>query len=127
MSVNKVILVGNLGHDPESTVVGEDRHRCTFSLASNRRYKDKAGELVEETTWHRVVTWGKLAETCGQYLAQGRLVYVEGRIRNYQVTPEGATEPQWRSEIVGEVVRFLGKKNGNGNGHGEPAEGDPEF
>jgi len=122
--VNRITLVGNLGRDPELLTTESGRHRTTFPVATNRRYTNGNGELVEEVTWHRIVTWGKLAETCNQYLEKGRLVYVEGRVRNYQTTPpEG--DPVWRTEVVANVVRFLGKKNGNGAPAAEaPPEGE---
>src|SRR5437016_7166505 len=81
-SVNKVILVGHLGKDPEVSYTSSGQAMAKFSLATNRRAKDKGGEWKDETDWHNIVAWGKTAEFCSQYITKGRLVYVEGRIQN---------------------------------------------
>ena len=80
-SVNKVILVGRLGKDPELRSIPSGTSVAKFSLATDDRFTDKAGEKQERTEWHNIVVWGKLAEICGQYLRKGRLVYIEGSIR----------------------------------------------
>lgn len=129
MSVNKVILVGNLGRDPESATTESGRVRTRFSVATNRRYKDTAGELHEEVTWHNVVAWGPLGETVAQHLTKGRQVYVEGRIRNYEYADAEGSR-RFGTEVVAETIRFLGKKNGNGENAGQPAseaEGEIPF
>ena len=78
--VNKVILVGNLGADPEMRYTAGGTAVCKFSMATSRKFTGKDGQKQEKTEWHRIVAWGKLAEICGQYLAKGKQVYIEGRI-----------------------------------------------
>jgi single-strand DNA-binding protein len=80
LSVNKVILVGNLGRDPEVRATPSGQSVCNFSLATTERYQGRDGHNHEQTEWHNIVAWGKQAELCGQYLKKGRQVYVEGRI-----------------------------------------------
>ena len=82
MSLNKMLLIGNLGGDPEMRYTANGSPVTTFSVATNRRYKTRDGEQREETEWFRVVTWNQLAETCNQYLTKGRRVYVEGRLKS---------------------------------------------
>jgi single-strand DNA-binding protein len=113
--VNKVILVGNLGRDPELSYLPSGQSVAKFSLATTRAYKDKSGELKEETEWHNIVAWGKLGEICAQYLAKGRQAYVEGRIQTR--TWEGRDGNKRTSvEIVAENVQMLG---GRGEGASE--------
>jgi len=81
MSVNKVILVGNLGKDPELRYTPAGAAVATFSLATSERYKDKSGEMQEKTEWHNIVAWRQLAEICGKYLHKGKQIYIEGRIQ----------------------------------------------
>lgn len=81
MSFNKVILVGNLGRDPELRYTPKGDPVCSFSMATNERRKDKTGEMQDQTTWFRVTLWGKRAEAANQYLTKGRSVYIEGRLR----------------------------------------------
>ncbi len=114
--VNKVILVGNLGRDPELSYLPSGQSVAKFSLATSRSYKDKSGELKEETEWHNIVAWGKLGEICAQYLAKGRQAYVEGRIQSR--TWEGRDgNKRTTVEIVAENVQMLG---GRGEGAAEP-------
>src|SRR5579864_6356548 len=84
MSVNKVILVGRLGRDPETRYTGAEQAVCNFSLATDETYKDRSGERQKRTEWHRIVVWAKQAEIAQQYLRKGSLVYVEGRIQTRQ-------------------------------------------
>jgi len=85
-SVNKVILIGRLGTDPELRYFDSGKALCNFSLATNRSWKDRNGESQERTDWHRIVTWSRLAENCSKYLEKGRKVFVEGRLetRNWE-------------------------------------------
>ena len=108
--VNKALLIGNLGQDPELRYTMSGTPVCNMRLATNERFYNAAGELQERTTWHRVVAFGKLAETCGEHLSKGRRVFVEGRIqsRSYE-DQEGAT--RYITEIVAQSVKFL--DNGN--------------
>ena len=119
--VNKVILVGNLGRDPELSYLPSGQSVAKFSLATTRAYKDKSGELKEETEWHNIVAWGKLGEICAQYLAKGRQAYVEGRIQTR--TWEGRDGNKRTSvEIVAENVQMLGSR---GEGASEPRSSRP--
>jgi single-strand DNA-binding protein len=115
--INKVILVGNLGKDPELSYLPSGQSVAKFSLATSRSYKDKSGETKEETEWHNIVAWGKLGEICAQYLTKGRQAYVEGRIQTR--TWEGRDGNKRTSvDIVASDVQMLG-------GRGEGAAGAP--
>ena len=113
--VNKVILVGNLGKDPEVTYTSGGKAVCKFSLATSEKWTDANGEQKEKTDWHRVVVWGKLAEICGQYLAKGRKAYIEGKISYGQYEKDGVTH--YTTDIVAQNVIFL--DGGSGGGYGE--------
>jgi single-strand DNA-binding protein len=116
--INKVILVGNLGKDPELSYLPSGQSVAKFSLATSRSYKDKNGEMKEETEWHNVVAWGKLGEICAQYLTKGRQAYVEGRIQSR--TWEGRDGQKRTSvDIVANDIQMLG---GRGEGGGGSAE-----
>ena len=106
--VNKAVLIGNLGKDPEVKRLASGRSRATFTLATSEQWKDKqSGEKRERTEWHRVVAWGKTADVCGEYLAKGRQVYVEGRIQtNKWQDKEG--RDRYTTEVVADTVTFLG-------------------
>lgn len=111
--VNKVILVGNLGKDPELSYLPSGQSVAKFSLATSRSYKDKSGEMKEETEWHNIVAWGKLGEICAQYLAKGRQAYVEGRIQTR--TWEGRDGNKRTSvDIVASDVQMLGGRGESG-------------
>lgn len=108
-SVNKIIVIGNLGRDPEMRFTPNGNPVTSFSVATSRRYTTSAGEPREETEWFTVVTWNKLAEQCNQFLTKGRLVYVEGRLRTN--TWEGQDgQKRSRNEIVANSVRFLDRQ-----------------
>src|SRR5262245_43986206 len=105
--VNKVILVGNLGANPEMRFTQGGTPVANLRIATTERWTDKSGQRQEATEWHRVVLWGKQAELAGQYLTKGRQVYVEGRIRTRQwQDKQGQT--RYTTEIVGQVMQFLG-------------------
>jgi single-strand DNA-binding protein len=108
MSVNKVILVGNLGRDPEVRSTPSGQSVCTFSLATTDRFTDRSGQQREQTEWHNIVAWGKQAELCGQYLKKGRQVYVEGRLTTRQYEAKDGTGKRYRTEVVAQRVQFLG-------------------
>jgi single-strand DNA-binding protein len=114
--VNKVILVGNLGRDPEVRYTPGGQAVANFTVATNDAWTDKAGQKQERTEWHRIVVWGKLAELCGEYLSKGRQVYIEGRLQTREWTnKEGAK--QYTTEVVGNQVVFLsGGERGQGRG-----------
>ncbi|MCA1988115.1 MAG: single-stranded DNA-binding protein [Desulfarculus sp.] len=115
--VNKVILVGNLGADPEMKYTPSGTPICTFRLATSETFKDRDGNQQERTEWHRVVAWSKLAEICGQYLAKGRQVYVEGSIRTRSWDDQDGNK-RFMTEIVARDVQFLGGGAGGGSGAG---------
>jgi single-strand DNA-binding protein len=108
MSVNKVILVGNLGRDPEVRATPSGQSVCNFSLATTERYTDRGGQQRDQTEWHNVVVWGKMADVCGQYLKKGRQVYIEGRLTTRQYEAKDGTGKRYRTEIVAQRVQFLG-------------------
>lgn len=104
--VNKVILVGRLGQDPEMKAVGPGNTVTRLNIATSENWMDKNGQKQERTEWHRVVVWGKLAEICGKHLAKGRQVYVEGRLQTRQWEDQG--QKKYTTEIVANTVQFLG-------------------
>ena len=120
-SVNKVIIVGNVGRDPETRYMPSGDAVTNISVATSDRYKDKqSGEMKETTEWHRVAFFGKLAEIAGQYLKKGSQVYVEGRLRTRKWTDASGQE-KYSTEIVAESMQMLGGKpvGGSGDGGGE--------
>lgn len=106
--VNKVILVGNLGKDPQTRSTPNGQEVATLTVATSEKYKDKSGELQERTEWHTVVVWGRQAESCGKYLTKGRQVYVEGRLATRKWTDKEGAE-RYSTEVVAESVKFLGQ------------------
>lgn len=110
MSVNKVILIGNLGNDPEVSFLPSGDTVLNFSMATSQRWTDKAtGDKKEEVEWHRVTVFGKLAESISQFLSKGRQVYVEGRLRTRKWTDKEGVE-RYTTEIVANAVQLLGKR-----------------
>jgi len=107
MSVNKVILVGRLGRDPETRYTPSGQGVCNFSLATDETFKDRSGERQKRTEWHKVVLWGKLAEIAQQYLKKGMLVYIEGRIQTRQWDDKTTGQKRTATDIVGNVMRML--------------------
>ena len=114
--VNKVILIGNLGADPEMKYTASGTPLCNFRLATSETFKDRDGNQQERTEWHRVTVWARLAEICGQYLSKGRQVYVEGSIRTRSWDDQNTGEKRYMTEIVGREVQFLGGQGGQGGG-----------
>jgi single-strand DNA-binding protein len=109
--LNKVMIIGNLGKDPEMRYTADGKALTSFSVASSRSYSGSDGERKEETEWFSVVTWQKLAEQCSQFLQKGRKVYVEGRLQTRSWdTPEG--EKRYRTEVIAEKVVFLDRGQG---------------
>ena len=107
VGVNKVLLIGRLGTDPEVRYTSNGGAVANFNLATNESWTDKQGQKQEKTEWHRIVVWGKLAELCGQYLSKGRQVFVEGKLQTRDWTDkEGAK--RYTTEIVAQSVQFLG-------------------
>jgi single-strand DNA-binding protein len=109
MSVNKVILVGRLGRDPETRYTGGGQAVANFSMATDESYKDKNGERQKRTEWHRITAWGKLAEICQQYLKKGTMVYIEGRIQSREwQDKEGQKRTSY--DIVANTMKMLSSR-----------------
>ena len=123
-SVNKVILVGNLGRDPELRYTQGGQPVANFSLATTENFNTRDGQRQERTEWHRIVVWGKTAENCAQYLSKGRSVYLEGRIQTREWEDKEG-QKQRTTEIVAQTVQFLGGPRGSGGGDRSSAPGDP--
>jgi len=108
--INKVILVGRLGRDPEVRYTADGRTITSFSIATSEEWKDKkTGEQKERTEWHRIVAFNRLGENCGEYLSKGRMVYVEGKIQTRSWEQDGVTK--YTTEIIASIVQFLGGKD----------------
>jgi single-strand DNA-binding protein len=122
-SVNKVILVGNLGRDPEVRFMPNGEAVCNFSIATTDSWKDKSGQKQERTEWHNIVMYRKLAEIAGEYLKKGRPVYVEGRLqtRKWQ-TKEG--QDRYTTEIIADQMQMLGGRDGGGSNTYEAMDED---
>lgn len=120
--VNKVIIVGNLGKDPEVRFTPGGRALARFPVATSEKWTDQDGNRQERTEWHNVVVWGKQAESCGQYLAKGRQVYVEGSLRSRQYDDKDGNR-RYITEVIARDVRFLG--GGGAGGGGRNTEGSP--
>jgi len=114
-SVNKVILVGRLGKDPELKYTPSGAPVAKFSLATDESFKDKTGEKQEHTEWHNIVAWNKLAEICGEYLTKGKLVYIEGSIRSRQWQDQSGNK-RTSYEIIANQMQMLGSKSDSGGG-----------
>lgn len=124
-SVNKVIIIGNLGSDPELKQLQGDNQVCTFSVATSESWKDKAGQKQEKTEWHRIVAWGQLAGLCAKYLAKGRKAYVEGKIETRKWTDEKSGQDRYVTEIKADQVVFIDSGHGGqqGGGGGQQGQG----
>lgn len=124
-SINKVILIGNLGRDPELRYTPSGAAVCNVSIATTRNWKSKeSGERVEETEWHRVVFYDRLAEIAGEYLKKGRPVYVEGRLKTRKWQDKEGKD-NYTTEIVAEQMQMLGSRDGAGMGGSEDEAGAP--
>ncbi|MGN6580865.1 MAG: single-stranded DNA-binding protein [Bordetella sp.] len=116
-SVNKVILVGNLGRDPEVRYSPDGAAICNVSIATTSQWKDKAsGEKREETEWHRVVMYNRLAEIAGEYLKKGRSVYIEGRLKTRKWQDKDTGADRYSTEVVADQMQMLGGREGGGEG-----------
>ncbi len=120
--VNKVILVGNLGADPEMRYTAGGTAVCKFRIATTERFKDRQGNVQERTDWHRITAWGKLAEICGQYLAKGKQVYIEGRLEYGSYEKDGVKH--YTTDIIANTMQMLGLV-GNRVQEPEPPFGPP--
>ena len=114
-SVNKVILIGNLGRDPETRYTTGGDAVTNLNLATSEQWKDKNGEKQERTEWHRVVLFGRQAEIAGEYLKKGRSVYIEGRLQTRKYTDKDGVE-KYSTEIVADRMQLLGSREGGGGG-----------
>ncbi len=129
-SLNKVMLIGNLGKDPEVRYTSSGTAVASFSLATSERFKNRNGEWEERTEWHNVTLWGRLAEIAGEYLAKGKTVYVEGRLQTRKWQDRDGRD-RYTTEIVADKMQMLG---GRGDGSGrqggrvseEPEPGAPQ-
>lgn len=137
MSFNKVILVGNLGRDPELRYTAQGTPVCSFSMATNERRKDKNGEMQDHTTWFRITLWNRQAETASQYLQKGKQVYIEGRLRVEEYIDRDG-KPRHSLEVHGTDMQFIGSRDGASSGEGSgggraagdqggPMEGGPDL
>lgn len=125
-SVNKVIIVGNLGRDPETRYAPSGGAICNITIATSRSWKDKtSGEKREETEWHRVVFYDRLAEIAGEYLKKGRSVYVEGRLKTRKWQDKEGQD-KYTTEIIAEEMQLLGSREGGGGGGGGGGGSDSE-
>lgn len=115
--VNKVILIGNLGADPELKYTASGTPVCTFRLATSEVFKDREGNQQERTEWHRIVAWAKLGEIAAQYLSKGRQVFIEGSIRTRSWDDQSGNK-RYMTEIVARDIQFLGGQGGQGGGGG---------
>ncbi len=121
--INKVILIGNLGADPEMKYTAGGTAICKFRLATTEVFKDRDGNQQERTEWHRVVAWAKLAEICGQYLSKGKQVYVEGSLRTSSWDDQDGNK-RYTTEINARDVQFLSGGAGGGSSSGGSGGGD---
>jgi single-strand DNA-binding protein len=136
MSVNKAILVGRLGRDPETRYTSGGQAVCNFSIATDSTYKDRSGERQKRTEWHRIVLWGKLAEIAQQYLKKGQLVYIEGRLQTREWEDKRDGQKRSTTEIVASEMRMLtsraegaaaGAGSGPSSGPSHPRSVDADF
>jgi single-strand DNA-binding protein len=118
--INKVILVGRLGRDPETRYTSSGQAVCNFTMATDESFKTRSGERQQRTEWHRIVMWGKLAEIAQQYLKKGQLVYVEGRLQTRQWDDKRDGSKKTTTEIVANSMKMLG---GRGEGAAAAAAG----
>jgi single-strand DNA-binding protein len=138
-SLNKVMLIGNLGKDPEVRYTAGGTAVASFSLATSEKFKNKSGEFEEKTEWHNVTLWARLAEIAGEYLAKGKTVYIEGRLQTRKWQDRDGKD-RYTTEVVGEKMQMLSGKgegsssgagnnrsSGGGGGGGGHYEGSPGF
>ena len=123
MSLNKILLLGHLGSDPEVRYLPSGKPTAQFRMATNRRYKIE-GQIRDETEWFQVVAFGRLAEICGEFLKKGKPVFIEGRMRTRNWT-DGGGQKHYRTEVIAEAMQLIGKANGS-NANRETQEQDSE-
>ena len=115
--LNKVILIGNLGADPELRYTQNGNQVASFSVATSERWKGQDGKVQEQTEWHRIVAWGKLAEICGQYLHKGSRIYLEGRLQTRKWRDQGGVE-RAITEVIARDMKMLSSRNEAGGNNG---------
>ena len=123
-SLNKVMLIGNLGKDPEVRYTNSGMAVASFSLATSETFKNKAGEREEKTEWHNITLWNKLAEIAGEYLAKGKTVYIEGRLQTRKWQDKDGRD-RYTTEIVGEKMQMLGGRGEGPSGGGSGGNRGP--
>ena len=116
--INKVILVGRLGKDPEIKSTPGGQTVAKFTMATDEKFTDKSGEKQERTEWHNIVAWARLAEICGQYLRKGSLVYIEGSIRTDSWEDKESGQKRYRTEIIAREMKMLDRKRDSEEGGG---------
>ena len=126
-SVNKVVLIGNLGKDPEVKYTPNGTAVAKFSLATNERYKDKNGEWQDRTEWHNITAWARSAEIAGEYLKKGRSVYIEGRLHTHSWDDPQTKQKKYMTEIVVNDLVLLGGKGDGGGGESSSRGGNNNF
>jgi single-strand DNA-binding protein len=114
--INKVILVGRLGKDPEIRSTPGGKTVAKFTVATDERYTDKSGEKQDRTEWHNIVAWDRLGEICGQYLKKGKLVYIEGSLRTDSWDDKESGQKKYRTEIVAREMKMLDRRGDEGGG-----------
>lgn len=122
MSVNKVILVGNVGRDPEVRYLESNTKVATFTLATSERYKDRNGEQRENTEWHNIVAWRQTADVCEKYVRKGTQLYIEGRLRTRSYTDSTGAK-KYTTEIQVDTLQLLGRREGQEAGYAAPQGG----
>ena len=128
--INKAIIVGNLGADPEVRYTQSGSQVASFNVATTERWRDQSGEQKESTEWHRIVAWKRLAEICGEYLHKGSKVYIEGKIQTRKWQDQNGND-RYTTEIVAREMKMLDRREGGGGGGGsqnyEPSEPPPDY
>lgn len=124
-TLNKAMVIGYLGADPELRHLDSGTAVCNFSMATNEKWKDRDGEAQESTEWHRIVVWGKQGENCNEYLAKGRQAYVEGRIETREWEDKDGNR-RWTTEIVAQRVLFMSSEGDGGKRRNEPPPRDEQ-
>jgi single-strand DNA-binding protein len=114
--INKAIIVGRLGKDPEIRSTPGGQSVAKFTVATDEKFTDRSGEKQERTEWHNIVAWGKLGEICGQYLRKGKLVYIEGSIRTDSWDDKETGQKKYRTEIVARDMKMLDRRGDEGGG-----------
>jgi single-strand DNA-binding protein len=125
MSVNKVIVIGNLGANPNIRALPSGQNVANFSLATTERFTDRKGAKQARTDWHRIVAFGPLADTCDRFLSKGRQVYVEGRLTTRQYEAKDGSGKRYRTEIVARQLRLLGNRTNGSTSKAEAPDDIP--